>query len=91
MTTAYHSQYWAHALTLRGATSSDARGKNRLPVPVEAGMNTNAQANLKQLSALLRQGEDPALEFKRSTGDLPAALCDSTALLRRSSRKNRVS
>jgi ATP-dependent DNA helicase RecG len=31
-------------------------------------MNTNAQANLEQLSALLRQGEVPALEFKRSTG-----------------------
>jgi len=31
-------------------------------------MNTNAQANLKHLSALLLQGEGPALEFKRSTG-----------------------
>ena len=33
-------------------------------------MNTNAPANLKQLSAFLRQGEGPALEFKRSTGEL---------------------
>ena len=32
-------------------------------------MNTNAPANLKQLSALLRQGEGPAQEFKRSTGE----------------------
>ncbi|MDW7761638.1 MAG: hypothetical protein SCM96_13520 [Acidobacteriota bacterium] len=30
-------------------------------------MNTNAPANLKKISALLRQGEGPALEFKRST------------------------
>jgi hypothetical protein len=70
MTTAYHSQYWAHAPTLRGATSSDASGKNHLPVPVEAGMNTNAPANLKQLSTLLRPGGGPALKFKLSTGDL---------------------
>jgi predicted HTH transcriptional regulator len=48
---------------------------------MEAGMNTNARANLKQLSALLRQGEGPALEFKRSTGELKEGMQTLCAFL----------
>ena len=44
-------------------------------------MNTNAPANLKQLSALLRQGEGPALEFKRSTGELKEGMQTLCAFL----------
>ena len=44
-------------------------------------MNTNAPANLKQLSALLRQGEGPALEFKRSTGELKESMQTLCAFL----------
>jgi len=44
-------------------------------------MNTNAPANLKQLSALLRQGEGPALEFKRSTGELKEGMRTICAFL----------
>jgi len=44
-------------------------------------MNTNAPADLKQLSALLRQGEGPALEFKRSTGELKEGMQTLCAFL----------
>ena len=44
-------------------------------------MNTNAPANLKQLSALLRQGEGPALELKRSTGELKEGMQTLCAFL----------
>jgi len=44
-------------------------------------MNTNAPANLKQLLALLRQGEGPALEFKRSTGELKEGMQTLCAFL----------
>lgn len=44
-------------------------------------MNTNAPANLKQLSALLRQGEGSALEFKRSTGELKEGMQTLCAFL----------
>ncbi|TRZ92706.1 ATP-binding protein, partial [bacterium] len=44
-------------------------------------MNTNAPANLKQLSALLRQGEGPVLEFKRSTGELKEGMQTLCAFL----------
>jgi ATP-dependent DNA helicase RecG len=44
-------------------------------------MNTNAPANLQQLSALLRQGEGPALEFKRSTGELKEGMRTLCAFL----------
>ena len=44
-------------------------------------MNTNAPANLQQLSALLRQGEGPALEFKRSTGELKEGMQTLCAFL----------
>ena len=47
-------------------------------------MNTNAPANLKQLSALLRKGEGPALEFKRSTGELKEGMQTLCAFLNRS-------
>ena len=43
-------------------------------------MNTPAPANLKQLSALLRHGEGPTLEFKRSTGELKEG-CSSGMVL----------
>jgi len=44
-------------------------------------VNTNAPANLKQLSALLRQGEGPELEFKRSTGELKEGMQTLCAFL----------
>ena len=44
-------------------------------------MNTNAPSNLKQLSALLRLGEGPALEFKRSTGELRESMQTLCAFL----------
>jgi ATP-dependent DNA helicase RecG len=44
-------------------------------------MNTNAPANWKQLSALLRRGEGPALEFKRSTGELKEGMQTLCAFL----------
>jgi ATP-dependent DNA helicase RecG len=44
-------------------------------------MNTNAPVNLKQLSALLRRGEGPALEFKRSTGELKEGMQTLCAFL----------
>ena len=47
-------------------------------------MNTKAPANLKQLSALLRKGEGPALEFKRSTGELKEGMQALCAFLNRS-------
>ncbi len=44
-------------------------------------MNTPAPANLKQLSALLRHGEGPTLEFKRSTGELKEGMQTLCAFL----------
>jgi ATP-dependent DNA helicase RecG len=48
---------------------------------LEVGMNTPAPANLKQLSALLRHGEGPTLEFKRSTGELKGGMQTLCAFL----------
>jgi ATP-dependent DNA helicase RecG len=47
----------------------------------EVGMNAPAPANLKQLSALLRHGEGPTLEFKRSTGELKEGMQTLCAFL----------
>jgi ATP-dependent DNA helicase RecG len=44
-------------------------------------MNANVPANLKQLSALLSQGEGPTLEFKRSTGKLKEGMQSLCAFL----------
>ena len=33
-------------------------------------------ANTKQLAALVKEGEDPTLEFKRSTGELKEVMPD---------------
>ncbi|PKQ27520.1 MAG: ATP-dependent DNA helicase RecG, partial [Candidatus Anoxymicrobium japonicum] len=44
-------------------------------------MNTNAPTNLQQLSALLRQGEGLACEFKRSTGELKEGMQTLCAFL----------
>lgn len=44
-------------------------------------MNTPAPANLKQLAALLRDGEGPTLESKRSTGELKEGMLTLCAFL----------
>jgi ATP-dependent DNA helicase RecG len=44
-------------------------------------MNTPAPANFKQLAALLRDGEGPTLEFKRSTGELKEGMLTLCAFL----------
>ncbi|HWQ68486.1 MAG TPA: ATP-binding protein [Patescibacteria group bacterium] len=44
-------------------------------------MNTPAPANLKQLAVLLRDGEGPALEFKRSTGEIKEGMQTLCAFL----------
>ncbi len=44
-------------------------------------MKTNAPVNIKQLSVFLRQGEGPALEFKRSTGEIKEGMQTLCAFL----------
>lgn len=44
-------------------------------------MNTPAPANLKQLAVLLRDGEGPALEFKRPTGEIKEGMQTLCAFL----------
>lgn len=44
-------------------------------------MKTNAPVNIKQLSGFLRQGEGPALEFKRSTGEIKEGMQTLCAFL----------
>lgn len=44
-------------------------------------MKTNAPVNIKQLPGFLRQGEGPALEFKRSTGEIKEGMQTLCAFL----------
>ncbi len=44
-------------------------------------MKTNAPVNIKQLSGFLRQDEEPALEFKRSTGEIKESMQTLCAFL----------